>query len=59
METEAESWKRISKVYADENKRMRRDIYALCEMFSSEYDYWSERKTHHLIDSILKVLEGS
>ena len=58
MEIEATSWKRIAKVYADENKRMRRDISALCEMFSSEYDYWSERKTHHLVESILKVLEG-
>ena len=54
----AKAWKRIAKVYADENKRMRRDISALCEMFSSEYDYWSERKTHHLVESILKVLEG-
>jgi len=54
----ARAWKRIAKVYADENKRMRRDIYTLCEIFSSEYDHWSERKTHHLVDSILKVLEG-
>jgi len=59
MESEAESWKRISKVYADENKRMRRDIYALCEIFSSGHEHWNERKTHHLVESILKVLEGS
>ena len=54
----AKAWKRIAKVYADENKRMRRDISTLCEIFSSDYDHWSERKTHHLVESILKVLEG-
>ena len=59
MESEVQSWKRIAKVYADENKRMRRDIHTLCEIFSSAHEHWNERRVRNLVDSILKVLDKS
>ena len=60
MENEAESWKRIARVYARENKKLRQEVYDLCSLFTEttldDPMYREGSVSHTLVRDILRAI---